>query len=147
MSRQIDRVAARLEPPFPPEVAELIECLDKIASDDEREADPDYEPSLGSGVGSLGEVDLELDNSDWELSLGWTLDGEMGSSGWLEVTFESCGRLYRRAVEFDEREIDADAEPWLSTGADRWSCQRDDGEDGRTVPFEWDQSRELLAGP
>lgn len=106
MSRTIDRVAARLEPPFPPEIAELIDRLDDLAPDDEREIDPDFEPWLGAGGGFPGEIDLELDDSDRELSLGWTLAGQMDWNGVSEVTFESCGRIYTRAVQFDDCELE-----------------------------------------
>lgn len=75
MSR-LDRVAARLEPPFPPEVAELIEWLDQIALEDEREPDADFEPWLGSSISGAhgGMSDLEFDEPDSSVNVPFELD-------------------------------------------------------------------------
>lgn len=64
--RRLERLAAQLEPPFPPEVASLIERLDEIAPDDEREHDTDLEPWLGRSIsGHIGaSSDLELEEPD-----------------------------------------------------------------------------------
>lgn len=60
---RIDELAARLEPPFSPEVETLIELLDQLMLDDEREPDADYEPWLSTGIywwkPSGGGLDLE----------------------------------------------------------------------------------------
>ncbi len=72
-----------------------IALLDEMDGDPDLEDNGDDEPSIGSLglVGANGqEYDLELDSSDDEPSLGWTLDGFMGSTFDPDREWDDGGR-------------------------------------------------------
>ncbi|TRO94313.1 hypothetical protein FKB34_11345 [Glycocaulis profundi] len=62
LATQLERVARRLEPPFPDEIIALIEAADAVTGDADLEPSLGWTESLAFGTGD----DLELDRSDYE---------------------------------------------------------------------------------
>ena len=103
----------------------LIATFNRAAADDGLEDNGDLEPSLGSCPGAYGDEDHELDESDSEPSLGWTVeinqeratkpapgwtvedgeaehDGREPSLGAPEVTYEVHNSVFCSTVRIDQ---------------------------------------------